>query len=107
MAENITELNGDNFDDFIKEGNCIIDFGAEWCGPCRMIAPNFEEAANELKGKVKFGRVDVDEGKEIAEKFRIMAVPTLIFFKNNKNVERISGLMGKEEIVIKCKDIFD
>ncbi len=106
MPENVKELNGKNFDDFISKGNVIVDFWAEWCGPCKMLKPIFGEVAAHLKGKVQFGAVNIDDGQEIAERFDVMSVPTVIFFKDGEMVERFSGVMQKEEIIKLAKSVF-
>lgn len=85
------------FDEFIKDGVAVVDFWAEWCGPCRMLAPIFEEVAEELI-EVKFGKVDVDKNKSLAEKFKIMYIPNLCVFKDGQLVDRIQGLSDADEI---------
>ena len=102
----IEKLTKDNFEEFISEGKVIVDFWAPWCGPCKVIAPNVEEAAEELKGKVKFGKVNVDEETELAQKYEVMSIPALIFFKNKDEVARTAGVMSKEEIVTKSEESF-
>jgi thioredoxin 1 len=93
------EINNENFNEIIKKyNNLIIDFWAEWCGPCRIMAPIIEELAKEYAGKIVFGKINVDENQEIAAKFLIMSIPTLIFFKNGREVNRIIGLVPKENI---------
>lgn len=73
----------------------ILDCWAEWCGPCRMIAPVLEEMARELKGKAVFGKLNVDENMQSANKYRISAIPTLLIFKNGKLVDRQVGALPK------------
>ncbi len=99
MPDGIKELNEKNFDEFISKGNCIVDFWAEWCGPCKMLKPVFDEVAKELKGKIKFGKVDIDSGQNIAERFGVMSVPTLIFFKEGEQVEVNSGFVDKKTLL--------
>jgi thioredoxin 1 len=106
MPEHVKELNGKNFDDFIAKGEVLIDFWAEWCGPCKVLKPIFEETAKEMKGKVKFGIVNIEDGQEIAERFDVMSVPTVIFFKNGEVVERFSGVLDKKEILSTIKKTF-
>ena len=77
----------------------LVDFWATWCGPCRLIAPFVEELAEELKGTVKVGKVNVDEEMGLAIKYRVEAIPTLILFKDGQPVKRSSGLMDKQEII--------
>ena len=98
MTEMIKELNENNFDDFISDGKCVVDFWAEWCGPCKMLAPVFEETAKEFKGKVKFGKIDIDSGQALAERFGVMSVPTLAFFKGGEQVEMNVGFVDKKRL---------
>lgn len=99
MKENITILNSKNFDELTKKGNWIIDFWAEWCGPCQMMVPEFEKAAQEMKGKVNFAKVNVDEESELAQRFDVMSIPSMILLKNGKEVDRTIGALQKAEII--------
>ena len=103
MDRNISELNASNFNDFIKEGTVAIDFWADWCGPCKIIGPTFEEVAGEFKGKAKFGKVNVDKNYELAQRFHIMSIPTMLFFKNGRQTNRAVGVIPKEELIAKIK----
>lgn len=76
----------------------VVDFWATWCGPCMMMGPVLEEVAEELKGKVKFCKVNVDENPSLAEKFGIMSIPNFILFKNGQNVAQRVGGCPKEEL---------
>ncbi|MBU1200387.1 thioredoxin [Patescibacteria group bacterium] len=73
----------------------LVDFFAEWCGPCKMAAPIIDELAGEYKDKVVIGKVDVDQNQETAGKFGVMSIPTVIMFKNGKEVDRKTGFAGK------------
>jgi thioredoxin len=106
MGEHTTTITGENFDAIAMNGNWVIDFWAEWCGPCKMMAPQFEAAAKELKGKVNFGKVDVDAESDLAGRFEIMSIPTLLFFKDGEQVNRYSGAMPKDEIELMVKESF-
>ena len=76
----------------------IVDFWAEWCGPCRMVAPELEAFANEYEGKVKVGKVNIDEETPLAINYKVEVIPTLIVFKNGKEVNRSIGYVKKNEI---------
>ncbi|KFX56765.1 thioredoxin [Clostridium botulinum] len=91
-------LKVNEFDDAIKEGIVIVDFFADWCGPCKMLAPIFEELEEEMKDKVKFFKVNVDESGELASKFSVFSIPTMIIFKDGKDVSTEIGFLPKEKI---------
>lgn len=91
-------LNQQNFDEITSKGVVLVDFWATWCGPCKMMAPNVEEIATEYKGKVTVGKVDVDECQELATRFGIMSIPTLIVFKDGEKKEVIVGYRLKMQI---------
>ena len=88
-----------NFDSIINSDTpTLIDFFAEWCGPCKVQSPILKEMAGELGGKVKVIKIDVDKNSEIASRYQIQSVPTLILFKNGKQVWRQSGLLTKPQL---------
>lgn len=105
MAKNVSELSSNNFKEFISKGTAIVDFWAPWCGPCKMMAPIFEEISKELKDKIKFGKVNVDDEPELAQEFDVMSIPTLIIFKNGEQLDRLIGLMDKKEILEKIDEL--
>jgi thioredoxin 1 len=76
----------------------VVDLWAEWCGPCRMIGPALEEISNEMQGKVKIAKVNVDENQKVAEDYGIRSIPTLLAFKNGKLVNQIAGAKPKSEL---------
>ncbi|MBU0982183.1 thioredoxin [Patescibacteria group bacterium] len=79
----------------------LVDFFAEWCGPCRALAPLIDELTGEFEGKVKIGKMDVDSNPDTAQSFGIMSIPTLVFFKDGKEVDRVSGVLPKETLTEK------
>ena len=93
-------LTKDNFKQEVLESRIpvLVDFWAVWCGPCRMLAPTVEELAKEYEGKVKVGKVNVDDEGELAMQFRISSIPTLMLFKNGKVAETMIGVRPKEQI---------
>jgi len=82
----------------------LVDFWAEWCGPCRMIGPIVDELAKEYEGKAKFTKVDVDNNPEISMKFNIRSIPTLLIFKGGKVVDQIIGAVPKSHLTKKLND---
>jgi thioredoxin 1 len=85
------------------QGVVVVDFFATWCGPCKMLAPVFEQVGEEMKNEATFLKVDIDQSLEIAQKFRITTVPTMMIFKDGKPVETLVGFMPKDSIVQKVK----
>jgi thioredoxin 1 len=84
-----------NFRQTVKEGLTLVDFYATWCGPCKMLGPVLEELDQELQGKVKIAKVDVDENPMLSGQFQVMSVPTMILFKDGQAIEKISGFQPK------------
>ena len=97
----VNEITNDNFEnEVIKESKTVlIDFYADWCGPCKLMSPIVDEIAEELTDTLKVGKVNVDDNIELAEKFDIMSIPTLLIFKNGEMANKIVGAVSKEEIL--------
>lgn len=94
----VKNLTSKSFDEFVKSGKGVIDFYADWCNPCKIMSPIVEDISGKIKD-IKFGKVDVDKESELTQRFQIMSVPTLLFFKNKGQVDRIVGVLSKEELI--------
>ncbi len=99
-SENVMELTDDNFEaEVLGEGTAaLVDFWAEWCMPCRMLAPTIDDIATEYTGRLKVGKVDTDANREISMKFGISAIPTVILFKDGQMVKKFVGLQQKRDL---------
>lgn len=97
MAIHFTD---ENFNEEVLSSNIpvLVDFYADWCGPCKMLAPVIEALAGEFEGKVKIGKLNVDNASETAQKYGIMSIPTLLYFKNGEVVNKTVGVVSKTEI---------
>lgn len=100
MAEGVVTLTSATWDQEVTEykGVVMIDFWAVWCGPCRMIAPTIEELAKDYAGRIKVGKLNTDENADIASRFKIMGIPTIIFFKDGQKVDQIVGAVPKPQL---------
>ena len=100
MSENVIEFNDQNFDSDVLEAGMpvLVDFWAVWCGPCKAIAPIVEEIANDYSGKIKVGKMDVDRNNQVAMRYGIRSIPTLLVFNNGEVVDQVIGNVGKESI---------
>lgn len=96
-------LNNNNFESELENGVVVVDFFATWCGPCKMLAPVFEELGNEMNESAKFVKVDIDQSMEIARKFMVSTVPTMMIFKDGKQVDTMVGFMPKDAIKAKVE----
>jgi len=99
------ELTDKNFEAEVLKSSqpVLVDFWAEWCGPCKMISPIVDEIAAELKSQLKVGKVNVDEAQGLAMKYGVMSIPTLIIFKNGEPAEQMVGAMSKDQLLAKIK----
>ena len=99
-AENIVILTDVNFSEQVLKSSTpvLVDFWAEWCGPCKMIAPVLDELAGEYDGKVKIGKVNIDDHQQLAINYGINSIPTLLFFKNGQVADQIVGMRSKRDL---------
>ena len=96
--DKVPELTNGEFDEFIKEGVVLVDFFADWCMPCVMMAPVLEDLCEEFSGKMKCGKVNIDDNHALASKFNVSSIPNFILFKDGKMVEQVMGSMTQEEL---------
>ena len=104
MAKYI-ELTPANFEEVTKEGVSMVDFWAPWCGPCRMIAPVIEELATDFEGKANICKVNTDEEQDLAVKYGIRSIPTILFMKNGEVVDQLIGAISKQALTDKINSL--
>lgn len=104
MAEKFTS---ENFEEEVLQSNIpvLVDFYAEWCGPCKMMGPVVDKVAEEFQGKVKVGKLDIDQNIEVAQKYRVMSVPTFVVFKEGKAEATFVGGMSYNDFVAKLEQV--
>ncbi len=103
MALQITDA---NFAETLQEGKpMVLDFWAEWCGPCRMVSPIMDELAEDYAGRVNIGKMNVDENNDIVAQYGIRNIPTVLFFKNGELVDKIVGAVPKDKFVAKIETL--
>jgi thioredoxin 1 len=100
-SENVLELTDDNFQSEVIEADqpVLVDFWAEWCMPCRMLAPTIDKVASQFDGKAKVGKVDTDANRDVSVKYGITAIPTILLFKDGEVVKKFVGVTGEQEFV--------
>ena len=99
-------ITNQNLEQVLKSSSVVVvDFWATWCGPCRMLAPTVEEVSELMEGKAVVAKCNVYEVREVAMKYRIMSIPTLIYFKNGEVVDKTVGVVSKEDIVSKINSL--
>jgi len=103
----VSELTNGEFNEFIKEGIVLIDFSADWCMPCVMMGPIVDEMAEKFKGKIKVGKVNIEDNQELAHKHGVSSIPNFIVFKDGKVEEQFIGAMDEESFEEKLKGVLE
>ena len=105
-SEAVMEFSDQNFEQEVLQSDqpVLVDFWAEWCMPCRMLAPTIDDLANQFKGKAKIGKIDTDANREVTLKYQINAVPTVILFKGGQPVKKFVGMTSKNDLAKAISD---
>ncbi len=105
----VIHFNEENFEQEVLKspGLALVDFWAEWCGPCRMMGPIIDDLAKEFDGQMKIGKVNVDEAQKLAIKYSVMSIPTLILFKDGQSVDQSVGVVSKDQLVKKINELLN
>ena len=103
MSSEVPELSKNEFESYTKSGLTLIDFFAEWCMPCVMMSPVLEELSEKFKGKIKFGKINVDDNQILAQKFNVASIPNFVLFKDGKKAEQFIGAMPVEDFEKRLK----
>lgn len=106
-SDNVLILNEDNFEQEVEKSSrlVVVDFWADWCGPCKMLGPIIDEIADENEGDAVIAKLNVDEERNLARKFRVMSIPSILFFKDGKEVDRMVGVQSKEDLLSKIDSL--
>ncbi len=106
-SEKVLIVNEDNFEQEVENSSrlVLVDFWAEWCGPCKMLGPIIDEIADENEGDAVIAKLNVDEERNLARKFRVMSIPSILFFKDGKEVDRMVGVQSKEDLLSKIDSL--
>ena len=97
-SDKVQTFTDGNFDDATKSGVVLVDFWAEWCGPCRRLAPTVDQLASDFDGRATVGKLDVDANPNVAARFQIRGIPTILIFKNGELADTVVGLASKEDL---------
>lgn len=95
-------INKDNFEEVSKSGVVLVDFWAEWCGPCQQMLPILDQFAGTMEGKMTVGKVNVDENPELAGQFRVMSIPTIVVLKDGEMVDQMVGVQSADKLTEVC-----
>ena len=109
MSDNVLEITDATYKTEIETASTllVIDMWAPWCGPCRMVGPIVEQLADEFAGRIRVGKLDVDDNQNAAAEFGVQSIPTILFFSGGKEVDRVVGAQGKEMLKSKIESLLD